>query len=637
MVVHNRWLRTKFVTTCLMTAIGASVLSGSAHSAEVQIVDETHELMGLIPDFLLDHSGFQLEEESRLSLAGIDQALDPIPLFPLYEKGSFSNQFLGVKVPAEFFSGRPEVRAENPNFQIISTNPMNPKQAAIAQEIRKIQLEDGVKLVPYFYNGSLYGIRSDVRVEFSRSKTVGFGLTFGEGRTINLGSNLTIGGSLNFGGTRSYVQKATGINLLSGFQKLLELPAEFNRSGDHMEFYRQTIKFAPYIRHYLNKNAEGLRVPHGEYRANRLGSVRISAEPKPVSLQVPVDVKNLSSEFQDIMSDLRLPENLSQEVKWRQEVRGAAENQLVLVSENANKFLQKLCDHLSAAFEVPAEVQPRCRIAASLAPNAWAYPGGDIFVSVGLIGVLSDLDSLRLVLGHEIAHVVARHTTRAMPGRKAFMYAATAASIAAQVGLGPYALSGGNGVLGDVNWLTWFPQSMALSMGGAIVTKVGMEVLFMGPFAALMAHQRSLEWQADRLGHEVALVTGARPEKLGQGWAEFRDFIQTYLDPDGKKAGSLFASHPAPEDRLASIQAKGPKLFEKLSLYQPNRLPESYYRDYSELHEQFRPNTLAWGENALSKLRKGESHAAQFSIWSLMSPAGRCVVHALSGAGLVNH
>jgi Zn-dependent protease with chaperone function len=606
-----------------------------AKAGVVETLDENHELFGLIPDFFLDTSGFNIEGENRLALLGADFGYEPVPLFPLFEKGIFQKSFIGLKVPAEFFSGRPEEIQTNKNGIVFSTVPMNSKQSATAKEISKIKFEDGIRLVPYFYGGALYAIRSDIGIELGNQTTVGLSLNFSRGRTVKIGSHLIVGGSLSLGGATSYIEKPKGLNILSDFQKFFDLPSEIQSFEDQQTFYRRTIKFAPYIRHYLNRNAEGLRVPHGEYRATRLGSISTSIEPKIIQLNRKISDENLSDEWRSIMQGLHDPKNLRQEVKWREEVKGAVENQLVLASDSANQFLQDLCDHMSAAYEVPKELYPRCRIAATLAPNAWAYPGGDIFVSVGLIGILSDLDSLRLVIGHEIAHVLARHTSQAMPGRKAFMYAAAGASLAAQATLGPYALSGGRGLLGEVTWLTWFPQSMALSMAGSVVTNIGMEVLFWGPYAALMAHQRSFEWQADRLGHEAALATGAQPEKLGQGWLEFRDFINKYLDPDGSRSGSLLASHPNPQARFESIQSRGPKLLEQLKSYNVNRLPDSYYQDYSELHKQFKLNTQAWGENNLNKLKSGDSRAAQFSLNSLFSPAGQCIIHALSGRGLM--
>ncbi len=52
-------------------------------------------------------------------------------------------------------------------------------------------------------------------------------------------------------------------------------------------------------------------------------------------------------------------------------------------------------------------------------PNAFALPGGYVYVSRGLLAITNSEDELAGVLGHEIGHVAARHAvnrvTRAAP------------------------------------------------------------------------------------------------------------------------------------------------------------------------------------------------------------------------------
>ena len=49
------------------------------------------------------------------------------------------------------------------------------------------------------------------------------------------------------------------------------------------------------------------------------------------------------------------------------------------------------------------------RVVDQVAPNAFALPGGHIFVSRGLLALANDEDELACVIGHEIGHVVKRH------------------------------------------------------------------------------------------------------------------------------------------------------------------------------------------------------------------------------------
>ena len=63
-------------------------------------------------------------------------------------------------------------------------------------------------------------------------------------------------------------------------------------------------------------------------------------------------------------------------------------------------------------------------------PNAFAIPGGHIFVSSGLINLVDTEDELAGVIGHEIAHGVLRHIDKAMARAKRLSLATLAAIIA---------------------------------------------------------------------------------------------------------------------------------------------------------------------------------------------------------------
>ena len=46
--------------------------------------------------------------------------------------------------------------------------------------------------------------------------------------------------------------------------------------------------------------------------------------------------------------------------------------------------------------------------------NAWCMPGGKIAVYTGLLKITKNSDALSIVMGHEIAHAVARHSLERM-------------------------------------------------------------------------------------------------------------------------------------------------------------------------------------------------------------------------------
>ena len=88
------------------------------------------------------------------------------------------------------------------------------------------------------------------------------------------------------------------------------------------------------------------------------------------------------------------------------------EDQVGLVSD------PRLVDYVDAVGRRVAEQSPRkdvvysFQIAEMDEPNAFALPGGHIYVSRGLLVVANSEAELANVLGHEIAHVAARHSAR---------------------------------------------------------------------------------------------------------------------------------------------------------------------------------------------------------------------------------
>ena len=71
-------------------------------------------------------------------------------------------------------------------------------------------------------------------------------------------------------------------------------------------------------------------------------------------------------------------------------------------------YVQKIGDRLLRA--VPQRSFPyRFQVVDEAEPNAFALPGGYIFISRGLLALVSSEDELACVMGHEIAHVVKRH------------------------------------------------------------------------------------------------------------------------------------------------------------------------------------------------------------------------------------
>ena len=151
--------------------------------------------------------------------------------------------------------------------------------------------------------------------------------------------------------------------------------------------------------------------------------------------------------------------------------------------------------------------------------NAFAGPGGHIFIYTGLIEVMDDIDELAAVTAHEIAHVSARHLSERMEQSTKFQLATLAAIL---VG----ALIGGEA-------------------RGAIVT---------GSMAAVMqkqlAYSRDDERQADQLGFKYMALAGFEPsamietlKKIQKGQMLAPNQTPTYL-----------LTHPGGTERIANYE-----------------------------------------------------------------------------------
>ena len=158
------------------------------------------------------------------------------------------------------------------------------------------------------------------------------------------------------------------------------------------------------------------------------------------------------------------------------------------------------------------------------APNAFAAPGGHIFINSGLLEAMEGEGELAGILGHEIAHVVCRHISERIEDNKKINIA-TLAGIAAGIFLG---------------------------MGGAgtAATAVTYGTLAAGQSAAL-AFSRDNERQADQVSLNYLDKAGYGAEGLLTMLQKIRntnwfgsDQIPTYM-----------VTHPATEERIAYIGA----------------------------------------------------------------------------------
>ena len=153
--------------------------------------------------------------------------------------------------------------------------------------------------------------------------------------------------------------------------------------------------------------------------------------------------------------------------------------------------------------------------------NAFAGPGGYVYVTTGLLGELESRDELAAVLAHEIGHVTARHSIRALRSANIANTALTIIQIIAALG----AAAAGVPATGDLATLTSYLTTL---------------IIFQG-------YSRAYESQADRLGIQYMMRAGYNPRAM---ISVFEKFIRMREEEGNKEKLVILSSHPALEDRI---------------------------------------------------------------------------------------
>ena len=562
---------------------------------------QASNLNGLIPPHWLDETGF-LDSSPYDSQDLIPSAL---PLFPLYQGGGFGKKvYIGGVIEERYLKDKS--RSE---------------RRKILRKINEMESPEGVGFQAVEYDGKIYAIRDDYRVIYQNSTSIGLSLTFGMGKTVILGEEKSYGAQIDFG-VPFRLKEKKGFNALGSFQEIIDTWSIGLSQDETQIIIDQSIALAPFLIHYLKRPAmellddEGQKLPLLPSQKNH-----VTTEPQP-SLSLARS-ENFSKELRSIQKMIR--KDLQAEVAWKDKVKFQVANEKVVNRRSVNEFIQGLCDRLAYMYDVPDEIYPRCKVSASLIPNAWAYPGGDIFISAGLLGVLSNVDSLSLVLGHEIGHVMARHSSKKQSKEMLKTYASTILSTAVNIGVTGFTLGGGWGTLGNVTFLTWGPQMLATSVGSSYLAEKGEEIVSFAAVAGMMKYSREHELQSDRIGQEVAFASGGDLEAMNAGWNDFINFLNKISSSEESLSQRLMRSHPAGDQRLKIFQDRSEKLKKTLSSVNANNIfNEITRKDYVRIHQSFRP----YVESYVKALNSSPTSLHKEHVESFLSD-NDCLIHAL--------
>jgi Zn-dependent protease with chaperone function len=204
-----------------------------------------------------------------------------------------------------------------------------------------------------------------------------------------------------------------------------------------------------------------------------------------------------------------------EEVQAGQQAAAQVEKQLPILpdSDPVTIYVQRLGRQLAA--HAPGEKWPYSfHVVNQKEINAFALPGGPVFVNLGTIQAADNEAELAGVMAHEISHVVQRHGTRA-----------ASKQMAAQL---PLAILGG--VMGE----------------GALAQMTQMGLSF-GVGSYFLRNSRKAESEADLLGTDIMYDSGFNPRAMS-------DFFNKLERQGGVARGPQFLSdHPDPGNRAEAV------------------------------------------------------------------------------------
>lgn len=203
-----------------------------------------------------------------------------------------------------------------------------------------------------------------------------------------------------------------------------------------------------------------------------------------------------------------------QEKKIDEEVAQQVAAQIGLVDDpKLTAYVEQLGQAL-ARKSPRQDVRYRFHVVAMEEPNAFALPGGNIYVSRGLLALLNNEAELANVLGHEIGHVAARHAAQRDALVKLMTVLNTVGMIGAAAGGARY--NGNGGPIGN---------------------------------PGLFSFSRDQESEADEIGQNLAVAAGIDPAGMA-GLLRSLDAHER-LNAGFSRETGYFDTHPAARERAA--------------------------------------------------------------------------------------
>lgn len=152
--------------------------------------------------------------------------------------------------------------------------------------------------------------------------------------------------------------------------------------------------------------------------------------------------------------------------------------------------------------------------------NAFCMPGGKIVIYEGILPYTQDETGLAVVMGHEVAHAVAKHANERMSQE--------------------VLRQGGASIVGS-----------AMGTSSAMVQQAASMVYGLGTQTAMLKYSRNHELEADHLGIIFMAMAGYDPSHAADFWIR--------MSAGGSGGSELMSTHPSDETRVKQIQKHLPE------------------------------------------------------------------------------
>lgn len=306
------------------------------------------------------------------------------------------------------------------------------------------------------------------------------------------------------------------------------------------------------------------------YQRTRMSLVWLAATAiflMPVSVFPQTQIKLHSNKY-----------SVQDDVKLGRQAAAEAEQQFPLLRDGeVQNYVERVGNRLVAA--IPSQFQHPgfqyyFRVINARDINAFALPGGPMYVNRGMIEAARREGEMAGVMAHEISHVALRHgTAQATKGQK---YGTLA------------------GILGIAGQIIGGPAGAAAQIAGQ-----GVGVYF-------LKFSREYETEADILGAQIMARAGYDPRDLAA-------MFQTIERQGGGSGGGFLSSHPSPQNRYARINQEA----QYLRVQNPIRDTGEFARIQARLRGQGPAPSMA------EIARSGQRYPAEGGNYPQDAPGGR--------------